>query len=185
MPVVIVEQEWFIYRFWDIHGRLLYIGQTGRAAVARWLEHIKHQWWAGEIVTMQRQALTYRSEAAVLRAEEIAIKSEFPLHNDKHNHGNPNRIVAPPHGVTVQRARRPMARPEPVRARRRLTRWQRRALTVVGGWLATVFLTWIPLHADHPGWSGLKLAAVLVTVVALGLWMATGRKRRRRRRRVW
>lgn len=176
MPVVVVEQEWYLYRFWDLRGRLLYIGQTSREAVARWLEHIKHQWWAGEIVTMQRQALTYPTYAAVIVAEERAIKSEFPLHNDKHNHNNPHRIVAPPHGVAVQRARRPMVRPEPVRARRRLTRWQRRTVTVVGCWLATVLLTWIPLHADHPGWSGLKLAAVIVTIVGVGLWMATGRK---------
>lgn len=179
------QRTWVIYRFWDAQGQLLYVGQTERHAYVRWMEHLADKWWAPLIAAAAVDPQEYGSLPDVLRAEKALIKSHPRPHcNVEHNGDNPDRWLSPAHVVPVQRVRRPMARPEPVRARRRLTRWQRRALTVSGGWLATVLLTWIPLHADHPGFAGLKLAAVLVTVVALGLWMAAGRKRRRRRR-VW
>lgn len=177
MPVVIVEQVWYLYRFYDDGGRLLYIGQTGRMAVARWLEHIKHQWWAGEIARMERQPLTYSSKAAVTRAEEIAIKSEFPLHNDKHNHNNPNRIVGPPHGVVVQQVRRPAARTPLVQVRAFAWTTDRVCLIVAIVAWPTLFgvLDWAGHNAGA--------AAVLTAVAFAVTWRKSGR--RRRRRRVW
>jgi GIY-YIG catalytic domain-containing protein len=178
LPVVVqVERVWYIYRFWDADGRLLYIGQTGRNAMTRWAEHIEHQWWADEIVTSQRQALTYSSLADVRRAEEKAIKSEFPLHNIEHNQGNPNRIIAPPHGVVVQRrGGRPSARPiVPQRRRRLWTAGRIWAASIVGIWLgADGAISW--------ACDSIKGGTVLTLILLASAFFVRPRRRRRRRR---
>jgi hypothetical protein len=181
---VVVEQVWYIYRFWDVDGRLLYIGQTGRLAVDRWLEHLKHQWWADEIVTMQRQTLTYNSLAAVCKAEELAIKAEWPLHNDMHNHRNPNRVIAPPHHVAVWRqGGHPASCPvQPLVRRRTLARWQRHLI----GYSALALAVWLGLWwviAVHLGLShGGRVSGVMTAGIWVCSWWESGKRRRRRRR---
>lgn len=170
-----LRQEWLLYRFWDAAGRLLYIGQTGRIAVARWLEHIRHQSWADQIARMEVDTTVYASLAEVIAVERAAILRERPIHNGTHNHGNPHR-VAP-----ARPAGRP-ARWSPASARRRAgPRWRVRAAAVGAVWLvASAALVWAILPAVPIGtavWLGPSSVAVAL--------VAAARQTRRRPRRRW
>lgn len=85
----VTEGEQYLYRWYDAHDQLLYIGKSNNA-VRRAGEHEGKPWWAS---VARSTVEPYASEKLVLKAEEAAIKSEKPLFNDLHNHGNKRRIV--------------------------------------------------------------------------------------------
>lgn len=73
-----------LYRFFDRHDRLLYVGIAGNPA-RRHHEHSKSKPWWGEVARSTMEHFPTREEAAV--AEVAAIRSESPLHNVVHNEG--------------------------------------------------------------------------------------------------
>jgi predicted GIY-YIG superfamily endonuclease len=80
-----------LYRFFATDGRLLYIGITANAK-NRWEQHEwSKSWWleAGDCKIEH-----YPNRAAVLDAEEAAIKAEQPIHNIMHNGGG---VALPQH----------------------------------------------------------------------------------------
>jgi hypothetical protein len=67
-----------IYRFFDVDGRLLYVGITGDVP-ARWGWHQRHSVWWPEHVRSEVSWCADRAEADVL--ETAAIRTENPVHN--------------------------------------------------------------------------------------------------------
>lgn len=72
-----------LYRLWDRHNQLLYVGIS-----SKWYErlhaHEKNQPWWDEVVTVTLE--NFQTREAVIDAEKIAIKTERPLHNRQHSH---------------------------------------------------------------------------------------------------
>jgi hypothetical protein len=73
-----------LYRFYDATGTLLYIGITADPG-SRWRSHAHDKPWWHEIATITIEP--HPDRAAVLDAEECAIRSERPRHNIVHNRG--------------------------------------------------------------------------------------------------
>lgn len=71
-----------LYRFYDAHGRLLYIGITSRLG-RRLHEHAKTKAWQRDAATITVQHFATRQDAE--RAERTAIETEYPAHNITHN----------------------------------------------------------------------------------------------------
>ena len=178
MSTLVRTGEWLIYRFWDRAGHLLYIGQTSRAAMARWFEHMRDQPWAHEVATCQVDERIWYSEADVLEAERDAIHAERPRHNVAHNGTNPHRVV--------------VRRPPRVPAVRRVARWRhtvRPKVAVLGAlWLvlATALTGWLWLSTSsstRPIQFGDAAMAGAIAPSVLYLAAMARPKRRRRRRR--
>lgn len=70
-----------LYRFFDQHGVLLYIGIT-MDPPARFRGHRSKEWW-----TLVRHVFmeTYSNRTALMKAERKAIQSEHPQYNVVHN----------------------------------------------------------------------------------------------------
>jgi hypothetical protein len=73
-----------VYRLFDAHGRLLYVGMTSRAG--RWFEHLSRDWWP-DVAHATVEHFPTREDAAV--AETNAIRNESPLHNGLRYDGRP------------------------------------------------------------------------------------------------
>jgi hypothetical protein len=82
---VSLERRFRLYRFYDEHGALLYIGMTGRAPFRRLLEHICDKPWAREMARWEVDPRSFDTEAEVLAAERAAIRAEHPRYNVVHN----------------------------------------------------------------------------------------------------
>lgn len=91
-----------LYRIYDPHGTLLYIGSTTNPAV-RFQEHQHHQpWWdeASEI-----KLCRYATYAEMLEAEADSIRSENPRYNIAHSKPRPFKRRRPRGtGTVCQRA---------------------------------------------------------------------------------
>lgn len=71
-----------LYRFYDAHDRLLYVGISERGP-ERWKAHRKEKpWWTDVARTTTEH---YGDRQAALDAERAAIIAEQPLHNVVHN----------------------------------------------------------------------------------------------------
>lgn len=70
--------EAHLYRHFDANGDLLYVG-TSLSAVKRLGQHKYNSVWFSQIARVDIEMFESRNLA--LQAEEIAIKSEFPLYN--------------------------------------------------------------------------------------------------------
>lgn len=180
------EGEWRLYRAWGDLPResgmwrrflawllggwqqLLYLGFTGRTAVARWAEHAADKSWARDVAVWERDPRVYYSEAEVRAAERERIIAERPVHNVEHNGNNPGAV----------RIRRHLPQ-HVVRARLRLA-------ARAGLWLAVFAWLWIAGAGVWPGWDAPRNAAVGASVVVVGVrvgrWLSGGRSRRRPRR---
>lgn len=104
------EGEWRLYRAWGDLPResglwrrflawllggwqqLLYVGITGRTAMARWAEHIGDKSWAPDIAVLERDRRVWSSEEDVRAAERAAIIAERPVWNVEHNGNNPGAV---------------------------------------------------------------------------------------------
>ena len=69
--------ETFVYRFYDVEDRLLYVGLT-MDTNRRWEKHRRREWWAA-VARTDVQSFPDRESAK--RAERVAINTESPLHN--------------------------------------------------------------------------------------------------------
>lgn len=67
-----------VYWFYDVDGRLLYIGATS-VGLTRWLNHSAFQPWWPLVATARVEHFPSRSEA--LAAERAAIRLDQPAHN--------------------------------------------------------------------------------------------------------
>lgn len=71
-----------LYRYFDVGGRLLYVGITGMLAVREGAHRSRSRWMdLAANSTIER----FATEAEARAAERTAIKSECPLFNVKHN----------------------------------------------------------------------------------------------------
>jgi predicted GIY-YIG superfamily endonuclease len=70
-----------LYRFYDVAGKLLYVGITSNPRL-RFAQHRKLKPWWNDIAT--REIVHYRSRAELAAAEIKAIKKERPLYNIAH-----------------------------------------------------------------------------------------------------
>jgi excinuclease UvrABC nuclease subunit len=75
-----LECDWgvFVYRCYDAHGALLYIGCT-RSLTSRMYSHSLKAPWASDVVKVRAEVYPTRREG--LRAEREAIEAEAPLYN--------------------------------------------------------------------------------------------------------
>jgi len=69
---------WFVYRYYDEAGELLYIGSTGDP-ILRWAQHRRTQPWADQVSTVSMRKFAYEDLARSY--EDVAIKTENPKHN--------------------------------------------------------------------------------------------------------
>ena len=67
-----------LYRFYDVEGRLLYVGVTS-VGPSRWSDHELHKAWWVHVVRTTVEHFPDRAEA--LAAERAAIEAEQPIHN--------------------------------------------------------------------------------------------------------
>lgn len=69
-----------VYRLYDAKGRLLYVG-TSVEPQERWEQHSREKLWWSSVARATVDWFSSRTEA--LAAEREAIRSEYPLHNEK------------------------------------------------------------------------------------------------------
>lgn len=93
-----------LYRFWDAHDRLLYVGVSDSWA-RRLGQHRGDKSWFNEITTITLEPFPDR--ASVLAAERQAIEREKPLYNIRHNQGIAITVGA---AVTVRLSQEDLAR---------------------------------------------------------------------------
>lgn len=67
-----------LYRCFDVHGQLLYVGVTCRYG-GRMLDHQRSTPWWPQVARVGTEQ--FPSETAALAAERVAIQSERPVHN--------------------------------------------------------------------------------------------------------
>lgn len=68
-----------LYRFFDAHGRLLYVGRTGQPPHRRFGQHAAEKWWYGQVAT--RTIAYFPTRSALAEAEREAIRRERPKYN--------------------------------------------------------------------------------------------------------
>lgn len=71
-----------LYRYYDVTGRLLYVG-VSKSVMVRAAQHARTSSWWSDWVTMRRE--TFPTRDAALAAETRAIVEEEPAHNVIHN----------------------------------------------------------------------------------------------------
>lgn len=79
--IPLVDRPHVLYRMFDRSKHLLYVGITVDAR-ARWKAHGEDKSWWTDVASIEVQHFT--SRAAAERAEQLAIRSERPLHNIVH-----------------------------------------------------------------------------------------------------
>ena len=197
------RRECALYRFWVRHpvtgDRVLgYIGETARMPFQRLMEHIYSQPWADTIVCWEVDPATYVGKAAVLAAEEAAIRAEMPLYNYEFNLENPNRVevwravkqrqarepgwVPPPKGGRVPRQRRTSVPPRRRVSRSRLARWRdRRRWWAFGLAVLQLALLWLAffaaaLRGSWMLWGDVRPwpAAAAASAPFVAVWVAAG-----------
>lgn len=70
-----------LYRYYDHHGRLIYVG-VSKQAVVRAMQHERTAHWWDAWASMTRE--TFPTRDAALDAERTAIRNERPLFNIVH-----------------------------------------------------------------------------------------------------
>jgi len=199
---VSLERQFRMYRFYDEHGALLYVGITGRRPFRRLMEHICDKPWAPEMARWEVDPGVWHTEEEVLHVERHTIRAERPRYNVRHNESNPDRVWAPPiqRGPSSVRTaprppqrggwagRRPMGRfPS-----RRLPWWRRAARTlpfrVTMSWLVLAAVLWTAawyaadrLELGVPVLWSAGAGAVLATAVFVKWWRRIKRLIKRRR----
>jgi hypothetical protein len=180
-----------------------YLGETVREPLVRLIEHVMDQPWADTIVGYDVDPRVFVGKAAVLEAEEAAIRSERPLYNVVHNEGG--HRIPPPLAIRQRRARDAAkadarrwvhpddrgvparAQPAPVRVVSK-HRWssRRKHLTGLGG--VNALLTpavWITL-AVRGVWFPAAWWLVPAIAVVMSVWVWSGCPvTRAGRRRAW
>jgi predicted GIY-YIG superfamily endonuclease len=93
MPLVSLEimRWWYVYRFFDPDGQLLYVGVTSDPH-KRWLQHQRRSPWASLADTVSLEWYAYEDLALI--AERRAIRDESPRFN----------VRSTPQGNAQQRA---------------------------------------------------------------------------------
>jgi hypothetical protein len=201
------QRDCRLYRFFVTDPRtnyttktLGYVGESVRLPFQRMMEHIYEQPWADTIVGWEVDATVYPGKAAVLAAEEAAIKAERPLYNVEHNRGNPRRVK--PWDAERQAAERGrMLRPQPrttqrpqarATSQRRPTkraadpappRWFGSVLAVSAVWVLLVVAFWIVRAEEWQGWDAPKNSAGWATGLMIGVGLLARSKRRKPKRR--
>ena len=82
-----------LYRFFDAHGKLLYVG-ISLSVVKRMQEHLQEKHWIPDNGTVTWTS--YETRNAAEEAERVAIRHERPAHNVVHN------PVRPSHAYSTQ-----------------------------------------------------------------------------------
>jgi hypothetical protein len=81
-PLPEADRETALYRWWDEEDLLLYVGETGNLG-SRTKGHVKGSSWME--FAARSSVVRYPSRSLALASEEVAIKTEHPLFNFKHN----------------------------------------------------------------------------------------------------
>ncbi|GIJ48459.1 hypothetical protein Val02_53450 [Virgisporangium aliadipatigenens] len=206
MGRVSLERQFRMYRFYDEHGALLYVGITGRRPFRRLMEHVCDKPWAPEMARWEVDPGVWTTEEEVLVVERHTIRSERPRYNVRHNESNPDRVWAPPvqRGAPPQQqrggwsGRRPMGRvPSRRTPYRRLPWYTRMARTLTfrvsvlwlvlagvfgaGAWYAADLLAAKGFTPDLPVTSTAGVGAVVATAVVVRWWKRIKRALKRRR----
>lgn len=193
MTAEVRRQPFRLYRFYDHAGRLLYIGQTGRMALIRAIEHLTEQVWADDVARWEVDPGEWWTEADVLAAEESAIRAEKPLRNWVHNEG-PHRQWMPKvreyrhpsrHRVDPRPSRRPSQGSHRVSRSGLSPKWQRRrnwATGLAAAWLVVTVLAAFALNKaiTQPWLLDLRAAAIAGLLPGPALLAVIGRNKRRR-----
>lgn len=80
-----------LYRYYDVDGRLLYVGISFSAFARAERHRRKAEWW-GRAVTMKIEH--HESRETALVAEARAIRNEMPIHNKALNGEQRRRLTA-------------------------------------------------------------------------------------------
>jgi hypothetical protein len=198
-----------LYRFYVEHpltGEIVlgYVGETGRQAWERLLEHLATQPWFDTVVRWEVDPQVFYGKTAVLEAETAAIRVERPLYNVVGNERNEKRII-PPTAIRQRRERdarnnearwvhpndrgtdpRPRV---PVRQKRSEPKlWQKRLTGWACTWPTTTLVVWLlEIHWHLGGWKQTLLAAALFLpgFVSLTLLVLSQTAKKRTRRKLW
>jgi hypothetical protein len=99
-----------LYRFYDLHGRLLYVGISTSTFVQRMRRHAHSQSWWDDVAEIQ---LEHVPVDMLRELERRAIVNERPMHNLQHNRAvldrKPDRkriAKAAPYVMSVERVAR-------------------------------------------------------------------------------
>lgn len=87
-----------LYRMYDADGALLYVGITNNMR-RRWIAHKRDKWWIDEVDDVVTEHYESRHEASI--AEQKAIRSERPRHNDMLAVVSPNNRSSEPQALRV------------------------------------------------------------------------------------
>lgn len=160
------HQQYYLYRFFNAAGRLLYVGISNNPD-RRWDEHADDKPWWGEVADQTSERAGDMHDALAL--EEDAIHRERPLYNVVHNGDNPDRVAwRPEKGHRGRDIRLPA-----LRVRLGVVLWTALSVTI----------TVQAIRVDFPyGWQFAALAAVFALFCARP---RSTRRRSRRRRRHW
>lgn len=194
MTADVRTQPYRLYRFYDHAGRLLYIGQTGRMALVRAIEHLMEQAWASDVARWEVDPGEWWTETDVLAAEAAAIRAEKPIRNWVGNEGphrqwlpkvREYRHPSPRHRAVPQPRGEHRARPSRLTARQ--VRLRNTAAVWVSLWLAVTLLAAYGLNrAVDQSWLLDLRAAALAGLLPAPLWhMWQGRNRRIRLANRW
>ena len=142
--------------------RLLWVGISMRAMIARGVEHLADKHWRRQIHIIEvDQTITFGSKADAEAYEEERIRAECPVYNTDHN----ERALNP---GAVHRTKR--IKPHHV------ADWHAQAGLLALGWVAlAALMTWVTLP-DNPGFigtlqavgGGFMLAAVILQAFRIG-----------------
>lgn len=150
--------------------RLLWIGISMRAGIARAAEHLADKHWRRQIHVFEvDQAVTFATEADAEAYEEQRIRAECPVYNTMHN----DRAHNP---GAVHRTKRIQAH--------HVADWRSQAAVLALTWVAvTAVCTWL-LMPDHPGFAAagraigaaVMLAATLLQALRIAALFARGHR---------
>jgi excinuclease UvrABC nuclease subunit len=73
-----LQAGFYVYRFWDIQGRCLYVGRT-RSIAKRIGQHVSSKWWWPQVHSMDVVECVDRKQMKAMEATQVCL--HLPSYN--------------------------------------------------------------------------------------------------------